>query len=166
MNLFERSLLDAIEFSDYIGSFADPSKRVLGVENYAYSVDRRAVNITDAAAQDFQLVMDSDSDFVVCYMSGGARINIGPVVANGTRCVEFSPALLVQITDQASGKTYFNRPTPLPLIAGAGGFPFLMSSPRIVKPRSTLTVSAQGAVSGATFNDFMFTLSGAKIYYA
>jgi len=114
------------------------------------------------------LVMDSDSDFILTAMSGAAVIS-APVIAvpaNGNTVTEFSPALLIQITDQASGKTYFNGPTPLPLIAGAGGYPFLLSSPRIVRPRSTLTVSAQGAAAAVTYERFMFSLHGAKIFYA
>jgi hypothetical protein len=166
MNEFERHLLDTVQFSTYIASFADQSRKVLAIENYAYSVDALGVDIDDTEAQDFNLIMDSDSDFVVVYMSGGALIDTGPVVANGTRVTEFSPALLIQITDQAAGKTYFNIPSLLPLIAGAGGFPYLMAAPRIIHPRTTLTVSAQGAASGAVFNDFYFTLHGAKIYYA
>lgn len=175
MNEFERKLLDTVRFSSWIASFADKSRRLIGMENYAYSIDAVAANIAQAALgqagaiSDFNLPMDSDSEFVAVYMSGGARIDNGPVVANGTRVVEFSPGLLVQILDQSSGKTWFDKFTPLPLVAGAGGFPFIMTSPRVVKPRSTLTVSAQAALGGTpgvTFNDFFFTIHGAKLYYA
>lgn len=166
MNEFERRLLDVIGYSSYIATFADPARQILGIEGYAYSVDALAANVTSAAPADFDLIMDSDSDFVVCYLAGAARIDNGPTVANGTRCTEFSPGLLVQITDQSSGKTYFDKPTPLPLIAGAGGFPYIMSSPRVIKPRSTLTVTAQGAIAGAQYDDFFFALHGAKVYYA
>lgn len=166
MNEFRRRLLDVVEYSDYIYSFADPSREVLLVESYAYSVDALGVNITSAAAQSFNLVMNSDSDFVATGFTGGALIAAGPTTPNGTRCVEFTPALLVQVTDQSSGKTYFNRPTPLGLLAGAAGFPFLLASPRIIRPRTTLSISAQGAVAGATYNNFYFTILGAKIFYA
>lgn len=166
MNEFKRRLLDTVEMSDYIASFADPSREVLLIEPYTYSIDALAVNITSAAAQSFNLAMNSDSDFVATGLAGGALVNTGPTTPAGTRCVEFTPALLVQITDQSSGKTYFNRPTPLGLMAGAGGFQFLFASPRIVKPRVTLSVSAQGAVAGATYNNFYFCIHGAKIFYA
>lgn len=162
MNEHQRRLLDAMEFSSYIAAFAEPGRQILGIDYYAYTVDQQAVNITSAAAQQFQLIMDSDSDFVLTMMSGGSRIAAGAFPTK----VEFTPALLIQITDQSSGKTFFNMATPLPLIAGSMGFPFLLSSPRVIKPRTTLTVQAQGAVAGAVFNDFFFVLNGAKIYYA
>jgi len=168
MNVVERRLLDTVEFSSYIASFADPNRQVLAIEPYVYSVDEGGVNITSAAAQSFDLVMDSDSDFILCTMSGAAVISVPAIAvpANGNTVTEFSPALLIQITDQASGKTYFNIPTPLALIAGAGGYPFILSSPRIVRPRTTLSIAAQGAVAGVTYERFMFSLHGAKIYYA
>lgn len=162
MNEYQRRLLDVVKYSSYIGSFADPGREVLAIEPYSYSVDQQNVNITSAAAQSFNLIMNSDSDFVATLFSGGARIP----AATFPRAVEFTPSLLIQITDQASGKTYFNAPTPLGLIAGAGGFPFILSSPRIIRARTTLAISAQGAVAGATFADFYFTIHGAKIYYA
>lgn len=166
MNEFERRLRDIVEMSSYIAKFADPGREILLIESYTYSIDAIGVNITSAAAQTFNLVMNSDSDFVVTGFAGGALINTGPTAPNGTRCVEFTPALLVQITDQSSGKTYFNRPTPLGLMAGAAGFPYLLASPRVIRPRVTLAVSAQGAVAGATYNNFYFSIHGAKIFYA
>lgn len=162
MNEHQRRLLDVVEMSSYIATFADPSRQILLIEPYTYSIDQLAVNITSAAAQSFNLVMNSDSDFVATMFAGGSRIQAGTF----PRSVEFSPALLVQITDQSSGKTYFNRPTPLPLIAGAAGFPFILTSPRVIKARTTLAISAQGAVAGATYNDFFFSIHGAKIFYA
>jgi hypothetical protein len=167
MNEFERKILDTVEYSNYVATFADPSRKILNIESYAYSVDALAANITSAATQTFNLVMDSDSDFVLMNMMGGAQLAAGGAgVPKATRCVEFSPALLIQIKDLSSSRTFFNMPTPLPLIAGTGGLPFMLSSPRVIKPRSTLAVSAIGAVAGATFTNFYFTLSGAKIYYA
>lgn len=166
MNEHQRRLLDVVEASSYIATFADPARKILAVEPYTYSIDALAVNITSAAAQSFNLIMNSDSDFIATMFSGGARIAVGPVPSHDQNCIEFTPALLLQVTDQSSGKTYFNRPTPLGLICGAGGFPFLLSSPRIIQARTTIAVSAQGAVAGATFNNFYFSMHGAKIFYA
>lgn len=166
MNEFQRKLLDTVEYNNYIYSFADPSKRVVGIDFYSYSVDALAVAITSAATQTFNLIMDSDSDFIATYIGGGAQLAAGSGgIAGAARIVEFSPSLLVQIKDLSSGRTFFNMPTPLPMIAGTGGLPFLLSSPRIIKPRATLAVSAVGAVPGATFTNFYLNISGAKIYY-
>lgn len=162
MNEHQRRLLDVVEASNYIATFAEPGREILLIEPYTYSIDQLAVGITSAAAQTFNLIMNSDSDFVATMFSGGSRVAASPQV----RTVEWSPALLVQITDQSSGKTYFNRPTPLPMIAGAMGFPFVLTSPRVIKARTTLAISAQGAVAGALYNDFFFSIHGAKIFYA
>lgn len=168
MNVRERRLLDTVRHTSYVASFAEPGRQVIGVEPYAYVVDEVGLELTNAAAQEFELIMDSDSDFVATWASGAAVV-ADPVIAdpaNGNTCTEFAASILVQITDQSSGKTWYNQPTPLALIAGAGGFPFIMASPRVIRPRGTLTVSVQAAVSGVEFSAFYFALHGGKIYYA
>lgn len=170
MNEFQRKLMDAIQYSSYIASFADPSRTILAIANYSYAVDARGIALDNTAAQNFNLPMDSDSDFVCCSLAGGGRIATAipspPAPADANQVVEFAPAIVVQITDQSSGKTWFNMPTPAALVAGAGGFPYLLTSPRVVKPKTTLTVSAQGVVPGTVYADFFFALHGAKVYYA
>jgi hypothetical protein len=167
MNEFQRRLLDVVKYTSYIASFADPARKVLGVEGYAYTVDQLGLSLTLAAplANPFNLIMDSDSDFVATYMSAGA-LTTGTGLAQ--RQVEYSPSLLLQVTDQSSGKTWFNGPMPSALVCGAMGFPFILSSPRVIKPRTTLSVLPSAAVTltgSNTFTAFFFVLGGAKIYY-
>lgn len=171
MNEFQRRLLDTVRFNSWVASFADPARQLLGLESYTYSVDAHGTLLDATASKDFPLVMDSDSEFLCVYVAGAGRITT-PVIAdpaNGNQVVEFSPSMVVQITDEAAGKTWFDQLTPLPLIAGAGGFPFILSSPRVVKPRSTLTITAQMLATGApsvVSTDVFFALHGAKLYYA
>lgn len=170
MNEFQRRLLDTIAFNSWVASFSDPARQLLGLESYTYTVDARAIALNNNA-QDFNLIMDSDSEFLCVYVAGASRVTVPDIAnpANGNLVTEFSPALTVQITDQAAGKTWFDQPTPLPLVAGAGGFPFILSSPRVVKPRSTLTVEAAMLATPApqaVSSDFFFALHGAKLYYA
>lgn len=171
MNEAQRRLLDTVRYNSWVASFADPARQLLGLESYTYSLDKRAIALDATAPQSFDLVMDSDSEFLCVYVAGAGRITT-PVIAtpaNGNTVTEFSPSMVVQITDQAAGKTWFDQVTPLPLVAGAGGFPFVLSSPRIVKPRSTVTVQAQMLATGApsvVSADFLFALHGAKLYYA
>lgn len=171
MNEFQRRLLDTVEFNSWVASFADPARTLLGLETYAYVVDARGADLAADAASDFDLVMDSDSEFLCVYTAGAAVLSAPAIAdpANGNQVTEFSPSVQVQITDQASGKTWFDQFAPLPLVAGAGGFPFILPSPRVVKPRSTLTVSAQMIDVGAPLPvaaDFLFVLHGAKLYYS
>ena len=168
MNARQRRLLDTIRYTSHVASFAEPGRQVLAVEPYAYVVDEVGLDLTSAGSQEFELIMDSDSDFVAMFAAGAAVV-ADPVIAspaNGNTCTEFAASILVQITDQASGKTWYNQPTPLALIAGAGGFPYIMAAPRVIRPRGALTVSVQGAASGVEFSAFYFALHGGKIYYA
>lgn len=167
MNEFQRRLLDVVKFTAYIASFADPSRQILGIEPYCYTVDQSSLTLTLASnpAPTFNLIMDSDSDFVATYMSAAAIIGPGGIAQ---RQVEYSPSLLLQITDQSAGKTWFNAPTPTSLVCGAMGFPFLLSSPRVIRPRTTLTIAPTAAVAlagGSQFTSFFFAMNGAKIYY-
>lgn len=159
LNEFWRKLLDAIQYTDYIATFADPTREILNIDTYAYSVDGNVLpaNITATASQSFNVIMDSDSDFVCTGMSGYGR-------ALGSTLMMVNPAMLVQITDRSSGKTFFQAAAPMPMICGQGGFPFLPTSPRVVKPRSTLTLTARSA-QVQSFTGFYFTFHGGRIYY-
>lgn len=159
MNEFWRKLLDTIEYSDYIATFADPNREIVNIDDYTYTIDGQtlAANITATAPQSFNVIMDSDSDFVCTYMSAFGR-------ATGQTVMQVNPAMLVQITDRSSARTWFNQPAPLPMIAGQGGFPFLLTSPRVIKPRTTLNVTARSA-QVQTFTGFFFCFHGSRIFY-
>jgi len=160
VNEFWRKLCDTTGTDNYISLFGEPGRPIALIDNYSYTIDGNSLSadITQTAAQTFKIVMDTDSDFVCTFLSGSARATGGSVIL-------FSPAVLVQITDEASGRTWLNQPAPLPMIAGQGGFPFLLTSPRVVKPRSTLSVRAISA-QAQSFSGFYFTFHGSRIYYA
>lgn len=175
MNEFQRKLLDTARFTSWVAAFADPARTLLGLESYAYVIDRRGLTTFSNPGGGgvplvTELVMDSDSEFVCTYLSGGATIDTPAIAtpANGNQVVEFSPAIEIQITDRASGRTWFDVPTALPLIAGAGGFPYILTSPRITKPRSTIEVAATVIDTGFAVDcdAFFFVLHGAKLYYS
>jgi hypothetical protein len=160
VNEFWRKLCDITLTDNPVTKFADPTRKIVGVDNYTYTVDGNTLSadITATASQTFPIIMDSDSDFVCFYFSGYARATGGSVMI-------LNPAVLVQITDKSSGRTFFNRPAPMPLMAGQGGFPFLLNSPRVIKPRTTLEVTAISA-QVQSFSGFYFCLHGSRIYYA
>lgn len=160
MNEFWRKLCDLTQSDNYIATFADPTREVVYVDNYTYVVDGETLsaNITATAPQSFNVVMDSDSDFVLTYFSGFARAAGGSVMI-------INPAVNVQIKDQSSGRSFFNQAAPMAMLCGQGGFPFLLTSPRLIRPRSTLTVTATSAQI-QSFSGFYFCLHGSRIYYA
>jgi hypothetical protein len=160
MNEFWRELLDTVGYSDYIATFADPARKVIFIDTYSYIVDGNTLSadITATAPQSFNIIMDTDSDFVCTYFAGFGR-------ATGSTLMMVNPAMLVQISDRASGKTFFNQAAPMPMICGQGGFPFLLTSPRVVKPRTTLTLTARSA-QAQSFTGFYFAMHGGRIFYA
>lgn len=159
MNEFWRKLLDIVGGNSYIAMFADANREILAIDNYSYIIENTAATpINFATVREFNVPMDTDSDFVLTSIAGEA-------VVNGEATPRLNPAILLQIYDQASARSYFNSPTMMPHVAGFAGFPFLLTSPRIVRARSTLTVTAQAAQNGAVFSQFSLALSGARIFY-
>ena len=177
MNTFERDLLDMVRATAYIATFADTGRPILNIEPYTYSIDGDAgVNITQTASAVFLTPMDQDSDFVLTYMSGFAR---NAASRYGATVMLPNPALLVQIKELNSGRNFFAGVgataaaggvatpaglAPMPMIAGQGGFPFLLTSPKIIRARSTLRTTAIAA-QASTFNGFYFCFHGARIWY-
>ena len=160
LNEFWRKLLDTVESYSYIATFADPNREILAIDTYAYTVERfnTGAPISTTTAFALPIVMDSDSDFVCTYFSACA-------VATGQTTITANPSISVQISDKSTGRNYFNAPAPCPLIAGQMGFPFLLTSPRVIKPRTTLSVAFTALEAGATFDLFAFVMHGARIFY-
>lgn len=158
-NAFWTQLLDMVEYTDYVATFADPARRLVDIEPYAYVIDGEVLpaNITAAAPQSFITQMAGDSDFLMTYISGFGR-------PAGNTTLTVNPALLVQILDQSSGRTFFSGPAPMPMIAGQGGFPFLLPGPRVIKARSSLKTTAISAQVQA-FSGFYMTFFGARMWY-
>lgn len=158
-NAYWTQLLDEVEFTDYVATFADPARRIVDIEPWSYVIDGETLtaNITAAAPQTFLTPMAGDADFVMSATSGFAR-------AQGSTVMIVNAAVLVQILDLSSGRTFFNQATPLPFLAGAGGFPYLLPGPRVIKARSTLKTTALSA-QVQTFTGFYMAFHGARIWY-
>jgi hypothetical protein len=177
MNTFRRELLDMVGATDYIYTFADVGRPIVNIEPYTYSIDGdKGVNITQTASAVFLTPMEQDSDFVLTYMSGFAR---NAASTYGATTMLPNPAVLVQIKELNSGRNFFAglgatvalggvaTPAglaPMPMIAGQGGFPFLLTSPKVIRARSTLRTTAIAA-QASTFNGFYLAFHGARIWY-
>lgn len=149
-----------VGFTDYAATFADPSRQILDIDNYTYSIDGNALpaTITNVAAQSFDTQMQGDNDFVLFYLSAFARVQ-------GETAMRINPALLIQIAELTTGRAFFSGPSPLPMVAGQGGFPFLLTGPKVIRPRSTLRLTAIAAQPGAAFSGLYFCYHGARIWY-
>jgi hypothetical protein len=158
-NAFWTQLLDLVEFTDYIATFADPARQIVDIEPYSYSIDGDAPPgfILQNQPIPFVTPMAGDADFVMIATSAFGR-------TGGSTLMLVNAAILVQIVDQSSGRAFFNQPTPLPFIAGQGGFPYLLPGPRVIKARSSLLTTANSAQIN-TFTGFYMTFHGARIWY-
>lgn len=155
MNDFERRLIDTAQTSVYLAEFARQGKTIIGMDYFAYNSSSAIRSVaTTASAQDI-IPIQSNSDFVMMYMSGIANIN-------GT--ISGLPNATVQFTDQGTGKTYYNQPTLFSNVLGSGGYPFLLPSPRIIAPNTNVKIDVVN--NEAVTVDFWISLMGARVYYA
>jgi len=156
---FRTQLLDMVEYTDYVATFADPTRTIVDIDNYTYSIDGEvlAAPITATAGQTFLTQMEGDCDFVCFYLSGFAR-------AAGQTNLTVNPALMVQIADQTTGRAWFQGPAPMPMIAGQGGFPYLLPGPKVIPARSSLETSAISR-QVQSFTGFYFCFHGSRIWY-
>lgn len=158
-NAFRTQLLDMVEYTDYVATFAEPGREIVDIDNWTYFVDGETLSadITATAAQVFLTPMAGDNDFVLFYMAGMGRVT-------GTTVLSANPALLVQIADLTTGRTFFSAPSPMPMIAGCGGFPYMLPGPKVIPPRSTLRTTVVSAQAQA-FSGFYFCFHGSRIWY-
>lgn len=157
---FRRRLLDLVGTNDFIAAFADPTRRIIDIDTFAYTFNYTNVGtpITATAPQTINQPIDTNSDFVCLYLMGAARVS-------GVQTLTFNPALLVQVTERFSGETWFNIPTPMALLAGSGAFPFLLPPPRVIPARTTLGVTFQSA-QAVSYDLAELDMYGGRIFYA
>lgn len=162
MDEFQRKLMDATGWNEYLASFAEPGRTILAIDTYSYSVDENTTPVATVLSTTIplsrDLVMEGDADFICCYFSGFGRKtgSLSDLIIN--------PSILVQIKDQASGKRFYNEPAPMGIICGDSGFPFLLTSPRRIRPRTTLTVDF--TTLSQDWTGVYFTMHGGRIWYA
>lgn len=163
MNEFQRKLQDLCGANSYIAKYADPARQILAIEPYSYVLDVNGGFTVGNANSNFFIIMDNDSEFVWVSIAGAAR-------TQGINIPDFNANALIQITDQSKGITLFSAPVPMAFIGGVAGFPFYLTSPKIIKPRSTIKISAgqdfPAVVPSNQFDGGYMALHGAKIYYA
>lgn len=149
LNLFERRALELAQNSALLASVAREGQKIVNIEFFSYNI--RFGSLAAAASTQGRIQFQSNSDFVISYMSG---------TANGTDLVE------VQITEGGSGKTFFSQPTLLQLPFGTGGFPFLLPSPKVIEPSTNLTLDLTNVSAATTMTSAYFMFAGGRIYYA
>jgi hypothetical protein len=160
-NDFAQRHFDLTNQDPYIQSVARPGATIVKKMSYVYNVVIGTPQpLTFASgAINANLTTLADSDFVLTYLS--ACVNI---TANGDMKVNRN--LTLQIQDTSTGKFFFSAPTVVSLVAGAGGFPFVFPAPRVIRPNTTLTLTAQNRDTAQDYNNMFVALGGTRIFYA
>lgn len=161
---FQTRALALLQQSPYIASIAKPGRRITGIEYYAYNgtVGSVAVPLAPGVPQTVSFDTQADSDFAITFISGAIQ-----ELANGA--MVYNDNVAWQITDLSTGKNFFNVPTVFGLTSGAGGFPFVLPSPRILNPNTTLAITATNRDTvvngGAGPVGLFFAFHGTRIFY-
>ena len=160
MNEFQRRALDILNQTDYISSVAKPGRTIVNIDYFAYTLrlGTDAVPVPLLTPTQGLMEMQSDSDFVATFVSGGQQLTAGAPLS-------FNGPVLLQFVDTGSGKSWFNTPTLMPLVCGAGGFPFLLPSPRVLNPNTNLEITAS-IIGPDTMVGIYVVLHGSRIFYA
>lgn len=156
--------LDVLNNSPYMKSVLQPGKRAIEIEYYVYNgqLGSAAVPLALNVPQFVTFDTQADSDFAVTFMTGAVQ-----EVTNGA--MVFNDNVAIQFTDLSTGKTFFNMPTVMGLVTGAGGFPYVLPAPRVIRPNTTIQVTAinrdtqvNGGLGPVTL---FFALHGTRIFY-
>lgn len=156
--------LEVLNNSPYMKSVLQPGKRAVEIEYYCYNgqLGSTAVPLAAGVPQNITFNTQADSDFAITFMTSSLQ-----EVANGAMVYNDNVAL--QFTDTSTGKTFFNQPTVMGLVTGAGGFPFVLPAPRILRPNTTIQVTAINRDTvvngGAGPVTLFFALHGTRIFY-
>lgn len=152
MNDFERRLLDVTQSHAFIQQVKRQGQNIVAMDFFSYNA--AIENVATGATGQATVQVQSDSDFVMTYMSAQV-ISAGAVVGN--------PLLTVQVTDTGTGKTFFSSEVFMSLAFGSGGFPFLLPAPRVIAPNTNLLVNLTNT-SAATYTTY-FSFFGVRVYY-
>jgi hypothetical protein len=159
-NDFAQRYLELTNQDAYVQSVARPGAVIVKKMSYVYNVviGQPQPLALAAGAVNASVTTLADSDFVLTYLS--ACVNITP---QGDMKVNRN--LTLQIQDTSTGKFFFNVPTVMSLVAGAGGFPFVMPAPRVIRPNTTLQLTAQNRDAAQDYNNMFVALAGTRIFY-
>jgi len=147
MQSFAARSLQMSSMSAYLTDFLRPGQDINAVDFFVYN----GIG-TDSTVNFFFIETQSDSDFVLVAIAGST----GPILDSGGPFVLFGGPL--QITDTGSGKTFFSEPTPAWMVTGFNGIPFVLPTPRLLMPNTTLRVDVEYG--------YTLSLIGLRLYYS
>lgn len=164
---FQAKYLQIMQSSPYLASVLKPGRQVADVQYYAYNgvvgFLTSGANLAAGAPQAQVFSTQADSDFVLTFISAAVQETTGGPMA-------YNDNITLQIQDLSTGKFFFNVPTTLGLVAGAGGFPFVLPAPRVLNPNTQIAVTATNRDTivngGAGLVNLFYAFHGSRIFYA
>lgn len=155
MTPFEQAYTRRLMSDTYLRDVARPGRTVIEVAPFWYNASYTGFNLS-MATQSALIETQADSDFVVSTIAMTAR-------RAGANNFDPLPLMTLQITDQSTGKTWFNTASVMRLVAGDWGMPAKMPAPRVVQPNAVLQVDVAGL---NLINDAVWvSIAGNRIFY-
>lgn len=159
-NEFELRAQQILAESPYIRAITKPGRELLSAKYYGYDIQigTVAAPLVVNVPQFGNIETQADSDFAVTGISACVQ-----GVANGAFTYGWN--MLLQIQDLSSGKFFYSRPTIMSMATGAGGFPFVLSAPRVINPNSSLAVTVTNRNPATNPVGFFIVLHGIRLFY-
>lgn len=130
------------------------TSKYIAQEFFGYTAS--LASLANAASSTDQVNIEADSDFLINkLMFAVYDAATGDLIA--------APNLTVQITDSASARNLFDEAQPITSIAGTGELPFVPPVAKLLRAKSTLTVTFANR-SAATMYNISLSLAGTKLY--
>jgi hypothetical protein len=163
MNAFEARYLQLVASSEYIRAVAQPGRPIRSVQYYVYNLVMGTLAVPAqvlALNTDVTSVIETqaDSDFVLSYMSAAAQATV-------SENLFVNRDITIQLQDLSTGKFFFSAPIVMGLVAGAGGFPYVFPSPRVIRPNTGLAVTIRRRDTVNAYSNFFLALHGTRIFY-
>lgn len=158
-NDFASRYFELTQQSPYVRAVARPGQVIVKMMPYEYGVVIGPTLTIGGAPLTALMTTLADSDFVLTSLSASVQLTV-----NGD--MKYNRNVTLQIQDTSTGKYFFSAPTVMSLVAGAGGFPFIFPAPRVIRPNTSLLVSAQNRDTAVAYYQMFVTFGGSRIFYA
>lgn len=135
----------------------------VATDTYTYEVSPDVTLSANSAASAF-LTFEADTDFVLQKLTFKTYANDFLSATDLENDNQQIPNILLQITDTASGRRYFESPIPINNLFGTGNLPFIFREPPIIAARSKWLFDFNNYNTSNQYGIIILCLTGTKIY--
>ena len=127
-------------------------------EFFAYSVNFSALAAGSSATG--YINIEANSYFKVQKLTFAADI----AAAAQTESSRVIPNATILITNSGSGRQLMNTAVPIPSLFGTGRLPFILPTPKVFDPSTTITVQVANYDAAVTYNLYIVMI-GSKLWF-